>query len=95
MGGEQSGLWRIADAVAWATSGNDIVALDLESPAAHPMTLQDTAAYVWEEIAVNGPLSASALIANVADAYEVGEDDIRGDVLGLLNRLVEQHLITG
>ncbi|KJL26320.1 PqqD family protein [Microbacterium azadirachtae] len=93
MGGDQSGPWRIADAVAWTTSGNEVVALELESPTSHPMTLQGTAAYVWEEIDANGPLSSAELITNVAAAYEVSEDAIRDDILALLDGLLAQHLI--
>ncbi len=93
MGGEQSGTWRVADAIAWTTSGNDVVALDLGSPTSHPMTLQGTAAFVWEEIDANGPLSSAALITNVAAAYEVSEEVIRDDILALLDRLLDQRLI--
>ncbi|MCE4027336.1 MULTISPECIES: PqqD family protein [unclassified Microbacterium] len=93
MGGEQTAQWRIADAVAWTISGNDVVALDLESSTAHPMTLQETAAYIWEEIAVNSPISTNSLVTNVADAYEVGEEIVRDDVLALLDELRDRHLI--
>ncbi|MGO4680948.1 PqqD family protein [Microbacterium sp. 2MCAF23] len=93
MTGEQSETWRIAGAVAWTASGNDIVALDLESPTAHPMTLQETAAYVWEELAESGPISTDALVKNIAEAYDATQDVVRNDVLELLERLHEQHLI--
>lgn len=93
MNGEQTAEWRIADAVAWTTSGNDVVALDLEPPTAHPMTLQGTAASIWEEIAVSGPISTSSLITNVAEAYDVGEHIVRDDLLTLLEELHDSHLV--
>lgn len=87
-------MWRIADDVAWTASGNDVVALDLVALDAHPMTLQETAAYVWEELAVSGPITADALVRNVADAYAVQVEIVRDDVLRLLAQLHEQHLVT-
>ncbi|MGN7861657.1 PqqD family peptide modification chaperone [Microbacterium sp. 22303] len=93
MDGEQTAQWRIADAVAWTTSGNDVVALDLESPTAHPITLQGTAAYIWEEITVSGPIATDPLIRNVADAYDVDEDVVRDDVITLLEELRDSRLV--
>ncbi len=95
MKGDHAELWRIADATAWATNGTGIVALDLGSPTAHPLTLQGTAAYVWDEIAASGPLSAAALITNVADAYEVDPKVVHDDIMRLLERLHDQNLVLG
>ena len=85
--------WRIAQSVAWTTSGNDVVVLDLDLPTPTPMVLGQSAAYIWEEIALGGPLTTHMLTQRVASAYEVEEDVVRDDVLGLLVTLVEQRLI--
>ncbi|MFB7843166.1 PqqD family protein [Microbacterium sp. NPDC056052] len=94
MGEARGEHWRVSDAVAWTTSFTDIVVLDLRSLTAHPMTLEQTAAYVWEEIALNGPITTEALVANVAAAYEVADDVVRHDILSLLERLRDEHLVT-
>lgn len=84
--------WRIGDAVAWTLTGNEVVALDLQSVTADPLTLVGTAAVVWEELAASGPLRADALIRNVAEAYGVETAVVQDDVLTLLQRLQAQNL---
>lgn len=51
------------------------------------MTLQQTAAYVWEELDAKGPISSDELVQLAAEAYGVNADHVRADVLGLLDQL--------
>ncbi len=94
MGASGDDGWRIADAVAWTTSDDDIVALDLRSPSARPLTFGRSAAYVWEELALRGPITADALVQKIAEAYGVGEEVVRDDLVDLLGTLRDNNLIT-
>lgn len=58
------------------------------------MTMEDSAAYVWEEIAAREPITADALIRNIAEAYHVGEEIVRNDVFEMLKQLSDEKLIT-
>lgn len=95
MGAVRDRQWRIADEVAWTANDGVVVALDLRSLSAHPMTLEQSAAYIWEEVVENGPLTEGELVKNVADAYEVEEDSIRDDIRLLLDQLSAARFITG
>jgi hypothetical protein len=94
VGAAREERWRVADAVAWTASDKDIVVLDLDSPAAHPMTLEESAAYIWEELALSGPITADELVQKVAGAYGVGAEIVRDDILELLAQLRDQRLVT-
>ena len=85
--------WRVADTVAWTTSGNDVVVLDLDSLEMCPLMLKDSAGYIWEELALNGPVGSDLLLRRVAEAYGVDVETIRDDVIRLVTALHEQHLI--
>ncbi|MDR6867263.1 hypothetical protein J2Y69_001864 [Microbacterium resistens] len=86
---------RIGDDVAWTQSDQRIVALDLSRPDATPLVLEGTAAFVWEEIALEGPLTVEALVENIAVAFELPSDQIRQDVEGVIARLREDALVDG
>ncbi|MFJ4166477.1 PqqD family protein [Microbacterium sp. NPDC089698] len=94
MGHSETQGWRIADAVAWTSNSDGIVALDLASETAHPTALLGTAAFVWEELDANGPIDAEQLLTNLATAYEVDVEQIRADVIDLLAHLRDGGLAT-
>ncbi|KJL34467.1 PqqD family protein [Microbacterium azadirachtae] len=94
MGHSETQQWRIADAVAWTSNSDGIVALDLESETAHPTALLGTAAFIWDELDANGPIDTEHLLRNIAMAFEVGVDEIRADVIDLLATLRDGGLAT-
>lgn len=59
------------------------------------MTLEGSAAYVWEELAESGPIAMAVLVSGVAEAYEVADEVVRDDILGLLEQLRERGLVVG
>lgn len=84
---------RIGDDVAWTAEESRVVALHLACAGATPFVLETTAAFVWDEIAEEGPLTAAALVDNVAAAFGVAAEQIRPDVHQLLDELVRRELV--
>ncbi|WP_424936258.1 MULTISPECIES: PqqD family protein [Bacteria] len=84
---------RIGDDVAWTQGAQRVVALNLVRPDAQPVVLEGTAAFVWEEIAVEAPSDLDALVTGVAQVFEVSADLIRGDVEQLVAVLRTRALI--
>lgn len=84
---------RIGDDVAWTAEDSRVVALHLAGPGATPFVLETTAAFVWDEIAEEGPLTAADLVDNVAAAFGVEAEQIRPDVHQLLDELVRRELV--
>jgi len=84
---------RIGDDVAWTQGTQRVVALNLAQPDAPPVVLEGTAAFVWEEIALEGPPDLEALVAGLAQTFEAPADVIRGDVEALVTVLRERALI--
>ncbi|MGN8026948.1 PqqD family protein [Microbacterium sp. 22242] len=93
MAGAKAEMWRIAETVAWTESGDDVVALDLVSVEARPLTLQGTAATVWNEVDRSGPITVDDLVRNIATAYSVDDGAVHDDIVALLRRLREHHLL--
>lgn len=84
---------RIGDSVAWTSTDLRVVAMDLTRPDASPYVLEATAAAVWQEIAAEGPLSADALVHNLAQAFDVEHAEIRPDLEALLADLESRDLL--
>lgn len=84
---------RIGDDVAWTQGTQRVVALHLARPDAAPVVLEGTAAFVWEEIALEGPADLEALVAGLAQAFEAPAEVIRGDVEELVAVLRARALI--
>lgn len=84
---------RIGDAVAWTSSDVRIVAMDLTRPDAAPYVLEQSAAAVWEEIAVSGPIGVDALAHDLAQVFGAEPGEIRPDLETLLTDLVSRNLL--
>lgn len=84
---------RIGDGVAWTSNERRVVAMDLTRAEAAPYALEASAAAVWEEIAVTGPVAVDALLHGLAQAFEVEELTIQDDIQKLLAELVSQNLL--
>lgn len=82
---EQGVRWVRADPVVWRRSLDQVVLLP---PAAgEPMALSGAAVAAWELLAQPQPLAA--LVATLAELYDVRPEAIEPDVAALLTRLRE------
>lgn len=90
---ERHAQWRISEDVAWVPCDHSVVVLDLSAIGGSPIVLEQTAAYVWEELAETGPVPLSTLVGNVASAYSADPDAVRLDIEELIDRLYRDGLV--
>jgi hypothetical protein len=57
------------------------------------VSLNDTAAWIWEKAGELGDFSVQTLVAALCDAYEVDEDTARADVEKLLAQWQELGIV--
>jgi hypothetical protein len=84
---------RIGDDVAWTVGVSRVVAMDLARPGATPFVLEGSAAVVWEEIAVTGPVAGDVLLQTIATAFGTDSTEIEDDIAELLADLVSRDLL--
>lgn len=85
--------FRIGEDVAWTSGPGRVVALDLVGLDATPQALEGTAVAVWTEIAESPGITLDGLLARLTATFDATEDQIRGDVEGLLRSLASRNLI--
>ncbi|MFD5224647.1 PqqD family protein [Microbacterium sp. NPDC058342] len=83
----------IAGDVAWTSTGERVVVLDLQTPGAVPCVLEKSAAVIWEEIAETGPLMAEELLRRLTEVFDVAEGEIRAHLEALIDDLARLQLI--
>lgn len=85
-------LWRHGEHVAYVDSGERVVLLDLSRQEDEPRILSPSASAVWR--CIDGIRTDEAIVAAVADQYELAPEAIENDVLSFLTELIELGLIT-
>ncbi|WP_309064595.1 PqqD family peptide modification chaperone [Microbacterium sp.] len=93
MVSESAGGLRVGPDVAWVSSEQRAVVLNLADPGATPMALEGSAAAIWEAIAAGDGLTREELLATLAEAFGVAESDIAADVDAALGRFRELSLL--
>lgn len=87
------GLHRVGPDVAWVSSEQRAVVLNLADPQATPMALEGSAAAIWEVIAESEGVTRSQLLTALAGAFGVAENDIAADVDAAVQRFRELSLL--
>lgn len=87
--------WRIADSVAWLDVETGYMVLDLEHPGTGPVLLENSAAFVWEELTARGSATLDEIAGAAVDVFEVDEAQVRQDIEALLIDLRDAHLTVG
>jgi hypothetical protein len=86
-----SDVWRHKDEVAVVAGENRVVVLDLDRLDQAPVVLTDSAAVIWQ--LVDGRRGDDAVVREVAEWFEVSEDEVRHHVLGYLEELAARDLL--
>lgn len=95
MAGWEGKSVRIRGDVAWTADDSRVTAMNVSDPASGPVVLEASAAAVWEEIAVEGPIPVVALVETMLANYpDVTPDDVGLGVSALLDELASRALIT-
>jgi hypothetical protein len=85
--GEVSAPWCRSERVLWRRTLGGVVVLPMLAPTAQPIELRGPAAGIWELLAE--PMTSADLVAALAAAYAVDEDQVATDVDGALDLLLE------
>jgi len=86
-----SPIWRHKEEIAVVSGDNRAVVLDLDRLDLLPVVLTDTAAAIWQ--AVDGERDDEAVIAQVAEEFEIDADEVREQILAFLEDLAARDLI--
>lgn len=89
--------YRIADDVAWVSreeldNGSSVTAYVTLMPHGGPLTMEGSACLVWLALDEGGTLDEITAVA--ADMADIDRDQIRGDVLDLIEQLVGAGLVS-
>lgn len=85
------GAWQHCAHVAFVSSDERVVAVDLERTPDIPQILSASASAVWN--AIDGERSDDAIVTEVAEAYGIAPAQIEGDVLQFLTEMADSGLI--
>ncbi|AZS35886.1 hypothetical protein CVS47_00484 [Microbacterium lemovicicum] len=88
--------WAVADDVAWVDEPDRAVVLRLSAEAAEPVTLEGSAAVIWDAVVAGGPSGddVAAITSRTAEAAGMeAPDDIAADVSDFLAHLLDGGLI--
>ncbi|MFS0734001.1 PqqD family peptide modification chaperone [Microbacterium sp. 1P10UB] len=88
--------WAVADDVAWVDEPDRSVVLRLSAEAAEPVTLEGSAAVIWDALVAGGPSGddVAAITSRTAEAAGVdAPDDIAADVADFLAHLLDGGFI--
>ena len=84
-------IWRHKAEIAVVSSQGRAVVLDLDRLDLLPIVLTVTAAAIWQ--AVDGERGDEAVVSRVADEFEVDADEVRAQILAVLDDLAARDLI--
>ena len=57
------------------------------------ITLNETACWLWQEAQAMGDFTVEALVAKLCDTYEVGADEAKADISGIINEWQQLGII--
>jgi hypothetical protein len=85
--GEITLPWCRSERLLWRRTLAGVVLLRTDETASEPVELRGPAAGIWELL--EEPMAADDLVAALAEAYGVHEDQVANDVSGALDILLE------
>jgi hypothetical protein len=83
-------VWRRATSTAYVESEGRVVVLDLDHLDLPPYVFEGSAAEIWA--CLDGDRTEDEVVADLASAFEVPPEVVRGDVRPFLERLAELGL---
>lgn len=85
--------WAISDGAAWTSAHGRTTVVDLWAARSRLLVLEGSAHWVWVILAERSPLSEEELIRECARLFQVSEDTVAEDVVGLLAQLRLEGLL--
>jgi hypothetical protein len=84
-------VWRHAPGTSYVDSPERVVIVDLDHLERMPYVFAGPAAEIWA--CLDGESTESQMVAELAEAFEVSEDVVAGDVHQFLDRLRDLGLV--